>query len=257
LVIKKVLTLSIQVSKLEPVLPKKVSTWMDDYSYKLPVTPLEAGGWTPLFISTVAPVDEPTRPNSRPNTSDDIDVSPCPPPSEIKRALKKRGFSLGDIAQRTGYSRAYTGRVIKGERHCPKIARLVAEILGVTPTWLWPDYQDSPYKRGPRPRRAHRSFARVMQARHELKKNLKQWDVTITRLAQIVKRSRSTVSAVINRIATAAPTALAIIHALFDRRQEKFFEAYFPDYAPPKSYSCPHFLTLFDTGRQRLKAGAF
>jgi gp16 family phage-associated protein len=206
----------------------------------------------PSFVSKLYP-DRPIEPISLPSDPDGIPVLPSPTPSEIKRVLKERGVSMAEIARRTGFTRAYVHLVVEGKRHCPKIARLVSEILGVTPIWLWSDYQDSPFKRGPSPKRVHRGFARVGQARHELKKNLKQRGVTITRLAQIVKRSRSTVSAVINRIATAAPTAWAIIHALFDRRREKLFEKFFPDYTPPEPNTITHFLTLFDTGRQHLR----
>jgi lambda repressor-like predicted transcriptional regulator len=230
----------------------------DHFSIKSSGTPPSARERPSSFVSMIYSV-EPTEPASLPLHPEEIPVLPSPPAAEIKRALKKRGVSLGEIAQRAGFSRAYTGRVIKGERHCPKIARMVAEILGVTPVWLWPDYQDSPYKRGPRPKRAHRGFARVSQAQYELKKNLKQWGLSITRLAQIVKRARSTVSAVINRIATAAPTAWAIIHALFDQPQwEKLFEMFFPDYTPlNKGINIPLYLPFLGNGRQRLKAGGF
>jgi gp16 family phage-associated protein len=230
----------------------KVRSLVEQRQQSAPVYPPDDERWNPFFVSMIYSV-EPTEPTSLPSGSDEIPVLPSPTPSEIKRALKKRGVSMAEIARRTGFTRAYVHLVVEGKRHCPKIARLVSEILGVTPVWLWPDYQDSPFKRGPRPKRVHRGFACVGQARHELKKKLKQWGVTITRLAQIVKRSRSTVSAVINRIATAAPTALAIIHALFDRRREKLFEKYFPDYTPPEPNTITHFLTLFDTGRQHLR----
>jgi lambda repressor-like predicted transcriptional regulator len=211
----------------------------------------EDGMRNPSFVYMIYPI-EPTESTFLSSAPDEIPVLPSPTPSEIRRALAEQGYSLAEIGRRTDYSWDYAAKVIRGERHCPKIARLVAEVLGVTPIWLWPDYQDSPYKRGPRPRRAHQGFAHVMEARHELKKNLKQWGVTITRLAQIVKRSRSTVSAVINRIATAAPTAWAVINALFDQRQwEKQFERFFPDYTPlGESINMRYLITLFDTGRQ-------
>jgi lambda repressor-like predicted transcriptional regulator len=70
------------------------------------------------------------------------------PALNIKNALHKKGISLAWIGRMTGHSRQHVSHVLKGERHNPKIACLVAEVLGVKPSDLFRNYTDAPLKRG-------------------------------------------------------------------------------------------------------------
>jgi Ner family transcriptional regulator len=63
--------------------------------------------------------------------------------SQIRRFIRRRGLSTVALSRSFGYSSDRVAVALK--QHQPKVERLIAEFLGVTPEKLWPQrYRSRP-----------------------------------------------------------------------------------------------------------------
>jgi len=88
------------------------------------------------------------------------------PPNEIRAALRAKGLSPAIIADAVGFSEAHVYHVISRRSRNRRIARALAQALGVPPEELFPEERD--YYTAPDPN--ERRSEKVARLREQLNK---------------------------------------------------------------------------------------
>lgn len=66
-------------------------------------------------------------------------------PEDIKAAIRKKGVSMAQLARANGYKSPRTFSNVFNVPY-PKVQRIIAEFLGVTPETIWPSRYAEPTK---------------------------------------------------------------------------------------------------------------